>query len=65
MMTTTQCQCGGTIDALQRASGEQGLDFLRTRCGGCGAEQIFHGHEAREVAAVIDASNQQPKQEQD
>lgn len=59
MMTKCE-QCGAEqVDALQRAGGVSGLDFLRTRCGGCGAEQIFHGEQAVEMAAAIDASNQQ------
>lgn len=58
-------KCGGVIDALQRAGGVNGTDYLRTRCNDCGAEQYFHGEQARELAAAIDANNQPTKQEQD
>jgi hypothetical protein len=66
-MIESKCsKCGGVIDALQRAGGVNGTDYLRTRCSDCGAEHYFHGEQAREMAAAIDANNQQePKKEQD
>ena len=54
-------QCGEQkVDALQRAGGVSGTDYLVTRCYGCGREEILHGERAKDTAAEIDAGNQQP-----
>jgi len=59
-----KCTCGAEASeqrAIQRSGGVEGLDFIRIDCGKCGGQRTFHAQDAREVAAIIDASNEPTK----